>query len=220
MESEKTICIFGSRKINNYAEMERIIITFMELLHIKPVEFVSGEAKNSPDMVNNILSLKLLNKEAEKKEPNWKRYNRGAGLVRNEEMAGYLQEKKNGLAIGFWDGISKGTFHMANQCIEKQIPFILFSGLQLSQIFNKGYSKEEFKELYNTKDDFYNSLEWGICRILVLKRDNYECKLCHNVPAKYVHHINDPFYYPEICLDLENLLTLCKDCHLGWHSKK
>ena len=40
---------------------------------------------------------------------NWEKYGRGAGYIRNEEMA-----KNADALIAFWDGKSKGTGHMIN----------------------------------------------------------------------------------------------------------
>lgn len=65
---------------------------------------------------------------------------------------------------------------------------------------------------------FYNSIVWQKQRLYILKRDNYICTEagCHNV-ATEVHHIielnesniNDI----NICLNENNLRSLCHDCH-------
>ncbi|MBR0303876.1 MAG: DUF2493 domain-containing protein [Clostridia bacterium] len=43
--------------------------------------------------------------------PDWKKYKRGAGIVRNREMAQYSSEEI-GVLFAFWDGKSKGTKNM------------------------------------------------------------------------------------------------------------
>ena len=42
--------------------------------------------------------------------PLWERYGRGAGVVRNEQMA--ESALPNGMLIAFWDGKSRGTENM------------------------------------------------------------------------------------------------------------
>ena len=44
--------------------------------------------------------------------PDWKQYGRAAGPKRNDEMVRFIAER-NGTALYFWDGESKGT----KQCI-------------------------------------------------------------------------------------------------------
>ncbi len=44
-------------------------------------------------------------------KPDWTRFRRGAGLVRNREMSEYPDA-----AIIFWDGVSRGTSDIINHC--------------------------------------------------------------------------------------------------------
>lgn len=68
----------------------------------------------------------------------------------------------------------------------------------------------------------YNSKEWHAVRMLALQRDRYMCTGCGDV-AQEVHHIvhltkhniNDP----NITLSLDNLTSLCKDCHNKIHER-
>lgn len=63
---------------------------------------------------------------------------------------------------------------------------------------------------------FYNSAEWKRVRREALRRDHYTCCRCYD-RAEEVHHIqeltpeniNDPM----IALNLNNLESLCHDCH-------
>lgn len=48
----------------------------------------------------------------------WEIYNKGAGFVRNKEMA----ELGARLCICFWDGISTGSFDMMGQSVKRGIP--------------------------------------------------------------------------------------------------
>lgn len=70
-------------------------------------------------------------------------------------------------------------------------------------------------------EKFYNSDKWRTARLLYINNriltDGGLCEICHLVPGYIVHHIkaltatniNDP----EIALNPQNLMYLCKDCH-------
>ncbi|MDT2815965.1 HNH endonuclease [Vagococcus carniphilus] len=74
---------------------------------------------------------------------------------------------------------------------------------------------------------FYNSSEWKLLRQSVLERDNYECQWCkeqgkvttgvHSILE--VDHIEELKDRPELALDIDNLRTLCKDCHNKRHDR-
>lgn len=125
------ICIFGSRDINNYKKMIHTVLNLFELLGIKPLEFISGEAKGKngcPDQINNILSKEGLGREAIPFVPNWKKYRKGAGKLRNKEMGEFLKIHQECLAIGFWDTQSKGTEDMIEICNKFDIPLVIYNG--------------------------------------------------------------------------------------------
>ena len=71
----------------------------------------------------------------------------------------------------------------------------------------------------NELGKFYKSSLWEKTRENALRRDNYLCR-CGR-PAEVVHHIihlslenvNDP----SISLNLENLISLCSECHFAEH---
>lgn len=75
---------------------------------------------------------------------------------------------------------------------------------------------------------FYNSKEWIRIRDLAFSRDNGLCQKCLKekgelIPGDEVHHkiwlrptnINNP----NITLNIDNLVTLCRDCHMSIHKK-
>ena len=52
-----------------------------------------------------------------------------------------------------------------------------------------------------------------------LKRDNRSCKDCEIRNVKlFVHHIKPFSIYPELRLEINNLITLCHKCHKRRHS--
>ena len=77
------------------------------------------------------------------------------------------------------------------------------------------YSKPDKNTLKG--QGFYQSRVWRNARRLALQRDNFLCQECLRnkriTPATEVHHKKELEDYPELALDLENLESLCWDCH-------
>lgn len=91
----------GSRTWTNWGMMEQILDLWKDDI----TELVSGTAKGADEMgewwaTKNGISIKRF-------PADWSRYGKGAGYIRNKEMAQYA----DGL-FAFWDGKSKGTGHM------------------------------------------------------------------------------------------------------------
>lgn len=74
---------------------------------------------------------------------------------------------------------------------------------------------------------FYASSEWKTLRRACLERDHYECQWCREqgkLTSQYdsileIDHIKELEFYPELALDIDNLRTLCKDCHNKRHDR-
>ncbi|WP_088363610.1 HNH endonuclease [Bacillus cereus] len=96
------------------------------------------------------------------------------------------------------------------------------------------------KQEYKTKQQkrkFYDSGEWKSIRDQVKRRDNYECQECkrngsvrvetneYSESAKrkkiqlVVHHIKELEHHPELALEIDNLETVCVDCHNKEHGR-
>lgn len=94
--------------------------------------------------------------------------------------------------------------------------------------------------LYKTieqKRKFYDSGDWKRLRAEVKQRDNYECQPCkrnglvsidtneYSESARrkkiqlVVHHIKELEDHPELALDIDNLETVCVDCHNREHDR-
>ena len=70
---------------------------------------------------------------------------------------------------------------------------------------------------------FYNSQEWAAVRTAALIRDGYVCTICGE-PADEVHHIRHltrrNIGDPSISLNLDNLTSLCRGCHIKHHKQE
>lgn len=69
---------------------------------------------------------------------------------------------------------------------------------------------------------FYDSEEWAGVRKAALIRDGYLCVKCGN-PAEEVHHIihltPENIGDPKVTMNLDNVISLCRDCHFAQHRK-
>lgn len=67
------------------------------------------------------------------------------------------------------------------------------------------------------KQGFYHWPAWRRLRRLALQRDHYLCQHCLKKgtikTATEVHHIKPIADFPELALDLGNLVSLCWNCH-------
>ena len=76
--------------------------------------------------------------------------------------------------------------------------------------------------------EFYSSGAWKAVRELAKRRDHYLCVDCFRAgkikPAEEVHHIvpltPENIHDPNITLRLDNLKSLCKDCHKKYDPRR
>ena len=90
------IAVVGSRTFNDYGLLKRIVS------RIKPTVIVSGGAQGADLLAERYARESGL--ELMVFKPNWKRFGRAAGPVRNKEIVAAAD-----LVIAFWDGKSFGT---------------------------------------------------------------------------------------------------------------
>ena len=62
-----------------------------------------------------------------------------------------------------------------------------------------------------------NSKEYHEWRIAVLIRDKWVCQQCGTKKNLHIHHKMRYKEYPKLRLNIDNGITLCKDCHVEAH---
>lgn len=59
--------------------------------------------------------------------------------------------------------------------------------------------------------------EYAEWRKAVYERDGYTCRVCSSKKTAIAHHLENYADNPELRLDVNNGITLCKDCHIQFH---
>lgn len=108
----KTI-IAGSRAFDDFNALLGFLSVMSPEWDIE--EVVSGGARGADALGEQF--AKLYNIPVKKFPADWDTYGKGAGFIRNSEMAKYA----DGL-IAFWDGVSPGTKHMIVSMYEQNKP--------------------------------------------------------------------------------------------------
>jgi len=62
-----------------------------------------------------------------------------------------------------------------------------------------------------------NSTEYKLWKFAVFSRDNFKCVVCGTTKKIQAHHIKPFCDYPELRLDVDNGVTLCKKHHKKEH---
>lgn len=92
--------VVGSRTMNDYDALKKVLDGIVK----EGDTIVSGGAKGADSLAERYAQEKGL--ETLVFKPDWKRYGRGAGMVRNKTIA-----DNSDTVVAFWDGESKGTKH-------------------------------------------------------------------------------------------------------------
>ena len=86
--------------------------------------------------------------------------------------------------------------------------------------------KEVIEKYFRSNKDyinFHNTRPWKNKRIVILKRDGYQCRECKRygkvTEADTVHHVLPIEDRYDLRLDNRNLISLCEGCHERVHNK-
>ena len=82
-------------------------------------------------------------------------------------------------------------------------------------VFNKKHVGKSWIEIYKS---FLNSKYWKQVKSIVLQRDNFTCRGCGSKVNLEVHHLTYKNHYKEH-EHLDDLATLCRNCHELSHAK-
>ena len=63
------------------------------------------------------------------------------------------------------------------------------------------------------------SVEYKDWQQSVYKKDHYQCQICGSKKEINAHHLSGWKEYPDKRFDIDNGITLCKDCHIKVHQK-
>lgn len=67
------------------------------------------------------------------------------------------------------------------------------------------------------REAFYGTGRWKALRKAALIRDHYWCVRCRRRPATTVHHVIPRTERPDLEMELDNLESLCPQCHEQVH---
>ena len=98
------IAIIGSRGFSDYEYFKSEFELFLKENNIKDYKIVSGGARGADTFGRNY--AKSQNNEIIEFIPNWEKYGKRAGFLRNYDIW-----DNSDIGIAFWDGKSTGTAH-------------------------------------------------------------------------------------------------------------
>ncbi|TVR36947.1 MAG: DUF2493 domain-containing protein [Cryomorphaceae bacterium] len=111
------VIIAGGRNFEDYVGL--CLACDKALLHSKVSEVVSGAAHGADKLGEKYAAE---NGYFIRQFPaNWSKHGRGAGPVRNAQMAGYAD-----MLIAFWDGVSSGTKNMIDTAKRAGLEVIVY----------------------------------------------------------------------------------------------
>lgn len=105
------VAVIGSRGFNDY----EMVCNELNSISHKIDVIVSGGAKGA-DQLGEKWAIDN-NKETLIFKPDWVKYGKGAGLIRNQDII-----KNSDYVFAFWDGKSKGTESSIKLCGKFNIP--------------------------------------------------------------------------------------------------
>lgn len=110
------LLVSGSRIITNPEYVKMVINNTLTIYNLAPALLISGGAKGVDTCAE--LWAKENSIEIRRVLPDWDKYGKKAGMLRNTDMLNMLTDKD--ILISIWDGESRGSKHMINQAVDRQ----------------------------------------------------------------------------------------------------
>ena len=116
------IVVAGSRGFADYEMFEQALDEMLETVDGE-IELVSGHAEGADQMAERYAAEYAIPIMVMK--PDWKKFGRAAGPVRNRQMLDYAAEGSP-MVAAFWDGKSRGTKNTIDTARKLGIPTRVF----------------------------------------------------------------------------------------------
>lgn len=127
------IGIVGTRDFSDY----ELLCKTINYLNVNIKTIISGGAKGADSLGEKYANEN--NVETIIYKPNWDKYGKSAGYIRNKEIV-----NASDLIIAFWDGVSKGTKHSIDISIKSKKPLIIILYKNNKFIeYNSNYLKKQ-----------------------------------------------------------------------------
>lgn len=134
-----------------------------------------------------------------------------AGKHHTDESKQKISEKRKTMDIVPWN---KGKHPIGKKWTQEQ-------KIQYRKIVNRGDKCWNWKGgITKIRSKIWHSPEYKEWRTAVFERDQYICQKCgiQNGDGKTIkleaHHIKEFYKYPELRFNIDNGITLCKECHI------
>lgn len=128
------------------------------------------------------------------------------------------KKKYNGINHPLW----KGGLPKCIYCDKQLKNYYHKQCRQCYKLYNIGDKTPNWQGGKTSKiDRLITSQDYKNWRKSIFERDNYICNMCNKRGGKLeAHHIKKFSKYPELRLDKNNGITLCKDCHKSIKGKE
>ena len=92
------------------------------------------------------------------------------------------------------------------------------SGVNRNSSYFREYKKKNADFIREINDTYHNKVRFGGNKYVVLERDEYKCTKCGRTKNIIIHHLDESGNTDNPNNDPNNLITLCRSCHMKHHA--